>query len=106
MLTSWSYLNMVRNHKLAKSISDASWGRFLRWVAYYGALHDIPVIAVAPQFTSQNCSGCGKVVTKALSERTHRCLHCGLIMDRDANAAVNILHLALTTLVLQTFSPD
>jgi len=51
--------NMVRNHKLAKSISDASWGRFLSWLNYYGAMHAIPVIAVAPQFTSQDCSGCG-----------------------------------------------
>ncbi|MBV9256494.1 MAG: transposase, partial [Ktedonobacteraceae bacterium] len=98
--------NMVRNHKLAKPISDASWGRFLQWVQSYGTLHNIPVIAVPPQYTSQNCSGCGKVVKKALSERTHRCMHCGLVMDRDENAAINILHLALTMLVLQTFSPD
>jgi len=96
--------NMVRNHKLAKSISDASWGRFLQWVQYYGLLQAIPVIAVPPQFTSQNCSECGKVVKKALSERTHRCLHCGLVMDRDENAARNILHLALTMLALQTLS--
>ena len=60
--------NMLRNHTLAKSISDAAWGRFLQWVNYYGALHAIPVIAVPPQFTSQNCSGCGSVVRKSLSE--------------------------------------
>ncbi len=87
--------NLVKNHRLAKSISDAAWGRFLAWVNYYGGLHDIPVIAVAPQFTTQDCSGCGKRVYKALSVRTHVCPHCGLVMDRDHNAAVNILAKAL-----------
>ena len=98
--------NMVRNHSLAKSISDVSWGRFLEWVQYYGIVHDIPVIAVPPRFTSQNCSRCGKIVKKALSERTHQCMHCGLVLDRDQNAALNILHLALTMVVLQTLSAD
>jgi putative transposase len=98
--------NMVRNHTLAKSISDAAWGRFLQWVNYYGALHAIPVIAVPPQFTSQNCSGCGSVVRKSLSERTHCCVSCGLVMDRDENAARNILELALVLYTLQTPSPD
>src|SRR6266699_3839694 len=98
--------NMVRNHTLAKSISDAAWGRFLQWVNYYGALHAIPVIAVPPQFTSQNCSGCGSVVRKSLSERTHCCVSCGLVMDRDENAARNILKLALVLYTLQTLSPD
>jgi putative transposase len=83
--------NMVKNHTMAKSISDASWGRFLWWVNYYGSLHHIPVIAVAPQWTSQQCSGCGKLVQKSLSERTHQCPHCKLVLDRDHNAAVNIL---------------
>jgi putative transposase len=89
--------NMVKNHSLAKSISDASWGRFLVWMKYYAALHDIPVIAVAPNFTSQECSGCGTVVKKSLSVRTHVCPHCGLVMDRDENAAINILMKASRT---------
>jgi len=83
--------NMVKNHSLAKSIHDASWGQFLWWLSYYGDVHDIPVIAVAPQFTSQDCSGCGTVVKKSLSVRTHVCPHCGLVIDRDENAAINIL---------------
>ncbi len=83
--------HMVKNHSLAKSISDASWGQFLQWVKYYGALHDIPIIAVAPQFTSQQCSHCGNRVQKSLSQRTHQCPHCKLILDRDHNAAINIL---------------
>ena len=65
--------NLVKNHHLAKSIHDAGWGTFLRWVNYYGALHKIKVIAVAPQFTSQDCSACGTVVKKSLSVRTHIC---------------------------------
>ena len=89
--------NMVKNHHLAKSISDASWGVFLRWVNYYGTLHGIPVIAVAPHFTSQDCSACGTRVKKSLSVRTHVCHKCGLVMDRDHNAAVNILDKGLCT---------
>ncbi len=87
--------NMVKNHRLAKSISDAAWGRFLWWVNSYGGLHDVPVIAVTPHFTTQDCSGCGKRVYKSLSVRTHVCPHCGLVMDRDQNAAKNILSKAL-----------
>jgi putative transposase len=83
--------NMVRNHKLAKSISDAAWGQFLQWVNYYGAVQEVPVIAVAPHFTSQQCSGCGHMVKKSLSERTHICPYCKLVLDRDENAARNIL---------------
>lgn len=94
--------NMVRNHTLAKSITDASWGRFLQWVKYYGVIHDVPIVAVPPQFTSQNCSGCGKIVKKALSERTHKCVHCGLVIDRDHNAALNILYKAIVRTVGHT----
>jgi putative transposase len=87
--------NLVKNRKLAKSISDASWGRFLSWLNYYGHLHDIPVIAVEPAFTSQDCSACGTRVKKSLSVRTHICSGCGLVLDRDHNAAINILARAL-----------
>lgn len=87
--------NMVRNRKLARSIYDAGWGTFLRWLKYYGALHAIAVIAVPPQYTRQQCSGCGAIVKKALSVRTHICTGCGVVLDRDHNAALNILHKAL-----------
>ncbi len=83
--------NMVKNHHLAKSIHDAGWGTFLRWVRYYGGMHAIPVVAVAPQFTSQECSVCGALVKKSLSVRTHICPSCGVVLDRDHNAAINIL---------------
>nr|BBH86704.1 hypothetical protein KTC_14550 [Thermosporothrix sp. COM3] len=87
--------NMVKNRKLAKSIHDAGWGTFIRWLNYYGALHEIPVIAVPPQYTSQNCSDCGMKVQKSLSVRTHICTGCGIVLDRDHNAALNILREAL-----------
>jgi len=87
--------NMVKNRKLAKSIHDAGWGAFLQWLKYYAFLHDIPVIAVPPHYTSQNCSECGTLVKKALSVRTHICHGCGIVLDRDQNAALNILLKAL-----------
>ena len=58
-------------------------------------MHDVPVIAVAPQFTSQECSACGAIVKKSLSVRTHICTRCGVVLDRDHNAASNILAKAL-----------
>ncbi len=88
---------LLKNHKLAKSISDASWGRFLSWLTYYGHVHNIPVIAVEPAFTSQDCSACGTRVKKSLSVRTHICSGCGIVLDRDHNAALNILEKAYRT---------
>jgi transposase len=61
----------------------------------YGLMHNIPVIAVAPHFTSQECSACGALVKKSLSVRTHICTSCGVVLDRDHNAALNILAKAL-----------
>jgi putative transposase len=58
------------------------------------------VILVNPRNTSKMCSQCGKLVEKKLSERTHSCPHCGLAMDRDANAALNILQRGLQKLRL------
>jgi len=83
--------NLVKNRHLAKSISDASWARFLWWVEHYARAHGIVAVAVPPKWTSQDCSGCQRRVLKSLSVRTHRCPHCGLLMDRDHNAARNIL---------------
>jgi putative transposase len=96
--------NMVRNRHLSKSINDAGWGIFLQWVKYYGAVHRIPVIAVPPRFTTQDCSACGTRVKKSLSIRTHICPACGLILDRDENAALNILYAGLCLLFLMAFA--
>jgi len=81
--------NLVKNHKLAKSISDAAWSQFAQWLEYFGKVYGKTVIAVAPQYTSQDCSNCGNLVKKTLSTRTHIC-GCGTILDRDHNAAKNI----------------
>jgi putative transposase len=86
--------NMVKNHHLAKSIHDAGWGAFIAWVKAYGLMHNVPIIAVAPQFTSQECSACGAHVQKSLSVRTHICTSCGVVLDRDHNAALCILQKA------------
>ncbi|MCC3405283.1 MAG: transposase [Microcoleus sp. PH2017_10_PVI_O_A] len=86
--------NMIKNHYLAKSISDAAWYRFREWLEYFGVVYGVPVIAVNPSYTSQNCSNCGQKVVKTLSTRTHKCPHCGYIADRDENAAINILKFA------------
>jgi putative transposase len=64
-------------------------------VRSYGMLHDIPIVAVSPRYTTQGCSECGFRVQKTLSQRTHACPHCGLVLDRDWNAALNILAAAL-----------
>ncbi|TAG88722.1 MAG: transposase [Oscillatoriales cyanobacterium] len=82
--------NMVKNHKLALGISDAAWSQFAQWLQYFGKVYGKIVVAVAPQYTSQDCSSCGNCVKKSLSVRTHICL-CGTVLDRDHNAALNIL---------------
>ena len=83
--------NMVRNHHLAKSISDAGWGQFRTTLEYKAACAGKQVVLVPPAYTSQDCSACGKRVKKSLSVRTHVCPSCGFIADRDQNAAMNIL---------------
>jgi putative transposase len=87
--------NMVKNRKLAKSIQDAGWSMFTNWLDYFGKIHGKFIIAVNPQYTSQQCSDCGSIVKKTLSIRTHIC-SCGCVLDRDENAAINILHKANT----------
>ncbi|ARV59091.1 hypothetical protein BZZ01_10980 [Nostocales cyanobacterium HT-58-2] len=82
---------LVRNHKLAKSISDASWYNFRQWLEYFGQKFGREIIAIPAHFTSQECSSCGARVQKSLSTRTHSCPHCGHIEQRDVNAAKVIL---------------
>jgi putative transposase len=83
--------NMVRNHHLAKSISDAGWSAFLTILTFKAASAGKRVVAVDPAFTSQMCSGCGSMVHKGLSVRWHDCPECGASLHRDHNAAKNIL---------------
>ena len=88
--------NLVKNHCLAKSINDASWYQFRKWLEYFGIKFGKITVAVNPRLTSQECSSCGTLIKKSLSMRTHVC-QCGFILDRDWNAAINILKLALST---------
>jgi putative transposase len=88
--------NMVKNHCLAKSINDASWFQFRVWLEYFGKVFGKITIAVPAAGTSQECSQCGTVVKKSLSTRTHVC-QCGCRLDRDHNAARNILGRGLAT---------
>jgi putative transposase len=85
--------NMVKNHCLAKSINDVSWGLFRRWLEYFAVKFDTKAVAVNPRMTSQKCSDCGAILKKSLSTRTHKC-SCGCELQRDVNAAKNILNLA------------
>jgi len=85
--------NMVKNHCLAKSISDASWGKFMQMIAYKEEESGGQLIKVNPRNTTQLCSQCGEIVEKNLSQRIHDCPHCGLKMDRDLNASKNILRI-------------
>ena len=84
-------LNMVKNHKLARSIMDSSWGLFLQKLEYKCKL----LVEVSPKNTTIDCSRCGNKVPKSLAIRIHRCNKCNLIMDRDYNASINILQKGL-----------
>jgi putative transposase len=88
--------NLVKNHCLAKSINDTGWYQFRKWIEHFGVKFGKITIAVNPAYTSQECSNCGALVKKSLSMRTHVC-KCGFVLDRDWNAAINILKLALST---------
>jgi putative transposase len=89
--------NLVKNHCLAKSINDAGWFQFRKWLEHFGLKYGRITVAVNPAYTSQQCSNCGTLIKKSLSTRTHIC-ECGFVLDRDWNAAINILELALSTI--------
>ncbi len=74
-----------------KSIADAAWRQFIDFTAYKAENAGRLSPRIDPGGTTQDCSGCGEIVPKDLSVRIHNCPHCGLILDRDHNAAINIL---------------
>lgn len=85
--------NMVRNHRLSKSILDAGWGHFRQQLVSKAEYAGKLVVAVAPAYTSQTCSQCGQVFESlTLAERWVQC-ECGLSLDRDHTAALNLLAL-------------
>ena len=87
--------NMQKNHHLAKSIADVAWNMFIRITESKAEDAGSRVVLVNPRNTSQMCSRCGMIVAKTLSDRAHSCPQCGLVMDRDQNAAINIMRLGL-----------
>ncbi len=89
---------MLHNHCLAKSISDVAWKMLVNITSYKAASAGSMVILVDPGNTSKMCSRCGTLVEKSLSDRVHNCPCCGLSIDRDQNAAINILRLGIQSL--------
>ena len=85
----------VQNHCLAKSIADASWSMFRAVLTYKAESAGRQVVNVNPAYTSQDCSACGHRAQKKLSERVHVCSCCGLVLQRDVNAAKNILKIGV-----------
>ena len=88
--------NMLGNHCLAKSISDASWSQFRTILTQKAESAAREICAVNPAWTSQDCHACGYRAKKKLSERWHNCPMCTASLDRDTNAAINILNLCRT----------
>lgn len=87
---------MIQNHKLAKHIADASFGELVRQLEYKQHIYGSFVQKVDRWFaSSKTCSGCGQTQDMPLSVRTYRCESCGLIIDRDLNAAINIKNEAI-----------
>jgi len=86
---------MLKNHHLAKHIQDHAWGKLIQFTQSKAAKAGKVVELVDARYTSQKCSQCGIMVPKTLAERTHACPNCGLEMDRDLNASLNIRTLGL-----------
>lgn len=91
-------INMVKNHRLARSILDVSWGTFLQKLEYKCKLF----VEVSARNTTIDCSRCGNKVPKSLAVRIHRCNKCNLVIDRDYNASINILQKGLEIFNLST----
>lgn len=90
--------NMIKNHKLSKSISDVSWSEFVRQLEYKASWYGRTVLKVSTWYpSSQLCSVCGykNTETKKLSVREWICPECGLIHERDINASINIMNEAI-----------
>ena len=78
--------------KLTKSILDAAWAQFIHCLVSKAESAGKRAVGVDPRGTTQDCSGCGTCVPKGLGDRIHSCPHCGLVLGRDHNAAINILN--------------
>jgi len=89
--------NMIKNHKIAKSIADVSWNKFASMMKYKAEWAGKEVVFVNPRNTSKTCSNCGYIQNMPLEKRIYDCPECNLILDRDYNAAINILNRVGTT---------
>ena len=87
--------NVKRKRGLNRSIMEQTWGTIRRQLSYKAAWAGRELVAVDPKHTSQTCSGCGVVDRKARNDKRYECSFCGLLMDADVNAAINILHRGL-----------
>ncbi len=87
--------NMVRNRHLARTIHEQQWGTLVRMLGYKAESAGGSVATVAPHHTSRQCSGCGTRRDMPLAVRVYRCTECGLVLDRDVNAARNVLQRAI-----------
>lgn len=90
-------MNGLARSSLAKSVHDAGWSQLVMFLTYKAGEAGSQVVAVSPRQTSQVCSECDGLVPKDLSVRVHVCPECGLTLNRDVNAARNILKRALAT---------
>ena len=97
--------SMLKNHYLAKSISDVAWNQFANVLSQKAEEAARQFVAINPQYTSQRCSQCGTMVKKTLATRWHKCPVCGIRLHRDFNASLNILSLGLQTLGLTPKKP-
>lgn len=86
-------IKAISRSRLSKSITDVAWSNFKHWLSCKAEEAGRVVVEVDPRFTSQTCSSCGRVEKKTLAIRVHECSECGLILDRDINAAINIKRL-------------
>jgi putative transposase len=98
--------NVRQKSGLNRNILDVAWGRFQTQLRYKAESAGGRVIEVPPHMTSQVCSDCGAVVRKSLAERKHKCPSCGLVLDRDVNAARNILARGLALLKETSGAPS
>jgi putative transposase len=91
-------MQVTGNRVISRGIADVAWGQFVQFTAYKAESAGRSVAYVNPRGTTQMCSSCGEIVAKVLSVRIHNCPHCGFKMNRDHNAALNILALGLQSM--------
>jgi putative transposase len=96
-LETLSVKNMMKNHKLAKSIGDASWSRFVEFLKYKAEWYGVNIVQIGKfEASSKTCSNCGWIKKDlTLEDREWICKECGVLHDRDLNAALNIKQFAL-----------